>query len=24
VHSVLTVLRGLRTAPRVDLAELRG
>ena len=24
VHSVLTVLRGLRTAPRVDLTELRG
>jgi 2-methylcitrate dehydratase PrpD len=24
VHSVLTVLRGLRAAPRVDLAELRG
>ena len=24
VHSVLAVLRGLRTAPRVDLTELRG
>jgi 2-methylcitrate dehydratase PrpD len=24
VHSVLTVLRGLRTAPQIDLTELRG